>query len=108
MSILGYVILIIIILGLIGIIVWLWLKLKKYPISSFTFSPSTASVGTVITFKNTSINATKYIWNFGDGLGQETSVNPTHVYQYSGTFQIQLIASNGDIHSVSTQNIVIS
>ncbi len=37
---------------------------------------------------------TTYTWNFGDG-NNSTAQNPSHTYANSGTFQVQLIASNG-------------
>ena len=97
-----------IIMALIGIIIWLWLKLKKYPISSFTFSPSSASVGQTVTYTNKSMNATKYIWEFGDGLTMENSVNATHIYSNPGTYIISLIAINGELTSILKQTITVS
>jgi len=44
-------------------------------------------------FINTSINATAYEWQFGDG-STATAMNPTHIYNDSGLYNITLIASN--------------
>jgi len=58
--------------------------------------PSVGNV--VVNFTNTSTNANSYTWNFGDpasgGLNSSTSINPTHTYDSSGTYQIELIACN--------------
>ncbi len=44
-------------------------------------------------FFNNSINATAYLWTFGDG-NESTLNNPTHYYDNSGEYEVQLIASN--------------
>lgn len=48
--------------------------------------------GLPITFNNTSIGATTYLWNFGDNTTSSLT-NPTHVYGSTGTYQVMLIAS---------------
>ncbi|MBX7238353.1 MAG: PKD domain-containing protein, partial [Bacteroidia bacterium] len=45
------------------------------------------------TFTNSSLNATSYQWNFGDG-GTSTVATPTHTYNSSGNYTVTLIASN--------------
>ena len=58
------------------------------------------------TFKNSSINATKYIWDFGDG--QSSSVeNPVHQFSASGTYTVLLTAINDCGSKTSQMNIVI-
>jgi gliding motility-associated-like protein len=51
--------------------------------------------GTTIAFANQSQNATSYIWDFGDSVINDTSVqtNPTYTYVTQGTYTVQLIAS---------------
>lgn len=50
-------------------------------------------VDNVVTFTNASINATSYLWDFGDG---ETSTlqDPIHTFLY-GNYTVKLIAGNG-------------
>jgi spore germination protein YaaH/PKD repeat protein len=43
---------------------------------------------------NTSVNATAYAWDFGDG-NTSTDTNPWNNYVTPGTYQVMLIASNG-------------
>lgn len=64
--------------------------------ASFTFPSPVAAVGDTVEFTNTSIGATNFTWNFGDGasLLQE---NPSHVYTTiweDSTVVVELIVSN--------------
>lgn len=43
-------------------------------------------------FINTSVNATSYLWNFGDG-NISTSSQPQHTYTLAGTYQVKLRAT---------------
>lgn len=62
---------------------------NKILYTNFTYSIS----GLDVSFKNNTINATTYKWTFGDGFSSyETS--PTHTYEKSGTYTIQLTANN--------------
>ena len=47
----------------------------------------------VVTFTNTSTNATNYIWDFGDG-NTSTETNPVHSYQNGGEYMVTLTATN--------------
>lgn len=59
------------------------------PVAGFTYSVN----GLVVTFTNTSTNATSYEWDFGDGtLGYDT--NPVHEYGTADTYTVILTASN--------------
>jgi PKD repeat protein len=58
--------------------------------AAFTTSGST----NVITFTNTSSNATSYQWNFGDA-GTSTLTSPIHTYTFDGNYTVTLIATNG-------------
>jgi len=55
-----------------------------------TFCSAPASVD----FSNTSMNASTFHWDFGDG-GTSTVNSPTHVYTANGTYTVQLIADGG-------------
>jgi PKD repeat protein len=78
---------------------------------AITIRPA-VSVGFAVTinalnaaFKNTSTNATKYIWNFGDGQSS-TVENPSHQFSTAGTYTVFLTAIN-DCGSKTTQMIVV-
>ena len=63
------------------------------PKAIFTFSIANCSDRKTIAFTNTSIGATSYLWNFGDG-GTSTLSNPTHTYASNGTYVVILKAMN--------------
>ena len=57
-------------------------------------------------FNNTSINASSVEWIFGDN-NSSTDENSTHQYQYDGTYQVKLVATNGLGTDTIYQNITI-
>jgi gliding motility-associated-like protein len=50
-------------------------------------------VGDVVSFTNTSTNATSYFWEFGDAA-TSTAVHPSHSYAEPGVYKVCLTASN--------------
>ncbi|MEL7530473.1 MAG: LamG-like jellyroll fold domain-containing protein [Bacteroidota bacterium] len=50
--------------------------------------------GGVVSFQNSSTDATTYSWDFGDGSPVETTFEPSHVYVFNGSYTITLTASN--------------
>jgi len=60
--------------------------------------PATYCSGDTAHFINNSLNATSYLWNFGDPISSSNSsalVTPTHVYADTGVFQVTLICNPG-------------
>jgi len=45
-----------------------------------------------VSFTNTSVNDTSFVWNFGDGTSSD-SINPAHSYSVAGTYIATLIAT---------------
>lgn len=77
------------------------------PLASFSLeSDNYFQAPATITFTNTSQNADSYAWDFGDGQ-QSTEQNPTHEYNASGTFLVELIAKNTFGESTTTKEIEI-
>ena len=70
------------------------------PIASFNFS----TAGTTVGFNNTSDNATSFSWNFGDG-NTSTSVNPSHIYENDGVYEVVLTAT-GECGTVTTTETI--
>ncbi len=63
-----------------------------------------ASAGAVVSFTNTSINATSISWDFGDGNGS-TEDNPIHTYDMDGDYEVVLTTSNECGSSEVTQTV---
>lgn len=73
------------------------------PSASFTYTVE----GLTATFANTSLYATSYLWDFGDGA-TSTEQNPTHTYAEEGLFSISLTATNDLGTNTSVQSAFIS
>lgn len=68
--------------------------LKDAPFANFSFVPgSPVCLNQALQFTNTSIGATSYYWDFGDG-SSSTQVNPLHNFTAPGTYTIVLAVSN--------------
>ena len=76
------------------------------PIANFTFVQNSQTAPSLITFTNTSQNATSYSWNFGDGASS-TDVNPTHTYTQSGTYSVILAAIGNGGSNTNTQIVFV-
>ena len=74
------------------------------PLANFTYSISN---GNQVNFTNSSLNATNFNWNFGDG-GTSISNNPTYTYLSKGTYKVQLISNKCDIFDTTFQTIKIT
>ena len=74
------------------------------PSAAFEFTRDNYTV----TFTNKSINATSYLWDFGDG-GTSTVANPVHTYPGDGSYTVTLTAMDGmGQTSTKTADITIS
>ena len=65
---------------------------NKLPKAGFTL-PTASQAGSAAAFVNTSQNATRYVWRFGDGTTDATP-NPSHTYNRAGTYGVTLLAYN--------------
>ena len=61
-------------------------------------------VGETVNFTNTSINATDFLWDFGDG-NTSTDTHPWHNYATTGEWEVVLTASNGTCNRVQKYTI---
>ena len=78
------------------------------PSVSFLIDKTTARADELITFTNTSQNATTFVWDFGDG-DSSSAKNPSHSYSDNGIYTITLTAegsggSGSKAHSVTIEN----
>ena len=74
------------------------------PVVNFTYAGAGVAAPCVVTFNNTTSNATSYLWDFGDNA-TSTLINPTHTYTSGGVFTVKLTA-NGAGGSSSTSKTV--
>ena len=74
---------------------------------NFNASPLSGCAPLTVTFNNTSVNGTNFIWYFGDG-DSSTVFNPTHVYNDTGSYSVTLIAINSTFCGTSRDTIRMS
>jgi hypothetical protein len=74
------------------------------PKADFTYSFPGAKQ---IEFRNTSVNATTFEWNFGDG-NASSSESPSHVYLNSGSYEVKLKATTCGLSDTTSQTINIA
>jgi hypothetical protein len=79
------------------------------PVSGFTVSANNTMVHQAVMFNNTSVGATNYNWNFGDGTSVSGMDNTSHSYTTAGVYTVVLTASTpGGCNSVSSQEITVT
>ena len=66
------------------------IRVKDQPMANFRID---FPFDNQIRLSNASIDANRYLWQFGDG-SESTIANPTHTYNTSGDYVVQLIAFN--------------
>jgi PKD repeat protein len=83
-------------------------KETPIPQSSFSTDVINPEVGQSVFFTNTSINASSYEWNFGDGF-TSTESDPVHVFTATGSYEVTLTAfsSGGENKSSITINVQV-
>ncbi|MEZ5001632.1 MAG: PKD domain-containing protein [Chitinophagales bacterium] len=65
------------------------------PTADFEYSQNeTEILEGIVSFNNLSIDATDFLWNFGDDDFSYEAFNPTHQYVHSGPYSVLLIAEN--------------
>lgn len=86
-------------------------RVADVPIADFRYvscdSLDTAAVAPCeVVFRNLSINADRYFWDFGDG-GTSNQTNPVYAYQEGGTYTIRLSAfKSGRVHRTERTIVV--
>lgn len=71
------------------------------PTVDFTFTLSSLSAPTSVSFNSNSTNATTYFWEFGDGSISST-MNPQHTYSAGGTYNVKLtVTGTGGVKSLT-------
>lgn len=77
--------------------------LAPAPTAGFTWSY--IGYGGSVSFSNTSINASSYVWDFGDGLPLSSLTNPSHLFPESGVFNVCLTANNAGGSNTFCQDV---
>lgn len=65
---------------------------KTPPKAGFSFKPNEANYKE-LSFTNTSLSATDYVWDFGDG-NNSTDKNPSHTFTTDGIYTVTLTATD--------------
>jgi PKD repeat protein len=81
-------------------------KIAPKPLASFSVGNNHCAVPCEIAFTNTSLRASSYHWDFGDGT-TSSEINPRHTFSSARQYQVRLIArseggSSGATKSVNT------
>lgn len=77
------------------------------PVSGFEVNDSTQCLNTNnFVFSNTSVNATGYLWDFGDGT-TSTNFNPSKTYTAPGVYEVSLTSTNTNGDDVYTTQITV-
>ncbi|MDD2205643.1 MAG: PKD domain-containing protein [Bacteroidales bacterium] len=92
----------------IGFIAIVFTSCQKEPTVAFTPSATSVIVDEIINFTNNSVDASNYLWDFGDGSTSEET-NPSHSYIKVGTYTVTLTAysKNGKLSNSEVANIIV-
>ncbi|NVN96064.1 MAG: PKD domain-containing protein [Bacteroidetes bacterium] len=75
-------------------------------VANFAISGDNEFAPRAVIFSNQSLNATSYLWNFGDGQ-TSTAENPNHVFNAGGTYNVTLTATNSVGQNVVNKTVII-
>ncbi len=78
----------------------------SYPEASFSTNAGSSNSPLTVQFYDTSKNAIKWNWVFGDG-GTSTQQNPVHTYSKAGTYTVTLTAGNVYGTSLITNTVLV-
>jgi len=76
------------------------------PVVDFVADVTEGLAPLAVQFTNLSLNATNYLWSFGDG-GTSTNLNPATIYSNAGVYSVTLLAVGvGGSNSVTYTNYI--
>jgi gliding motility-associated-like protein len=80
------------------------------PVAQFSASPTSGEVPLTVDFTNTSLNATDFVWDFGNGQGaNELDLESQQtIYGTLGVYTVWLVASNGFCADSSSAQITVT
>jgi PKD repeat protein len=75
-------------------------------VAGFSANPTSGPAPLTVVFANSSIDATNYVWTFGDG-NSSTLPNPTNTYVNAGLYTVSLTATGpGGTNAVTMTNYI--
>ncbi|MDX2247847.1 MAG: PKD domain-containing protein [Bacteroidia bacterium] len=80
-----------------------------FPTPGFVVPDDSTCAGNLVNFANTSVGVgLTYFWDFGDGVGTSTLMNPTYAYSDTGSYTVTLVATdqNGCTDTLIVPNAV--
>ena len=78
------------------------------PIAGFTVNDTLGCTGILnVATHNTTTSANTYTWDWGDNTPGSNFINPTHLYNNLGQYQITLVASDGVCRDTASQLVKI-
>ncbi len=96
------------VLGVLILSITLIFSCKKLPEPSFSYKPTeNPEAGETLEFKNLTLNATSYEWDFGD-TQTSTLENPEHIYEVAGIYGVKLTAYNESGDNSIIQSVTIN
>ncbi|HOC44809.1 MAG TPA: DNRLRE domain-containing protein [Thermoanaerobaculales bacterium] len=79
------------------------------PVANFSWSPQSPSAGQPVQFSDMSTGSpTAWAWDFGDGSGSSAAQNPSYTYGVAGTYNVTLVATNGNGNDTVTKQVMVS
>jgi PKD repeat protein len=79
------------------------------PEAAFSVSDSLGCSGNLnVAVQNNSLRATSYRWNWGDNSATNSFVNPTHLYNVQGQYQISLVVGDGTCFDTAYQMVRVA
>ncbi len=77
------------------------------PVADFNANPRSGNAPLSVHFTDSSLNATGWDWDFGDGA-TSTLQNPLHNYTEAGNYVVNLTVSNGNGTDLKTLEIIVA
>ena len=79
-----------------------YITVQNVPVANFSYGVNNLTVS----FNNSSLGGTTYLWNFGDG-STSTQQSPSHTYIMGGTYTVTMSVTNTCGTTTSTQQVAL-
>jgi len=77
------------------------------PVADFTADQTTGCNNFTVTFDNFSSVSDTYLWDFGDGVLDSTTLNPVKTYTEAGNYQVNLFVTDSVCQLTDTAQITV-